>query len=191
MGYRVKFYRNETKLIVSADNFDKLVSIFHIIKFSKPTLGVGRTEKYKANLNTMALLCLTRYFEEELWLFWRYFGHWLHRAFSYWDLSMHPVTKISFKLQQYSVVDMKQSTAITHYSFSGISLTHYRDVIELAYLPPWWLWYLDGWPELSTRFLNTTPARLFGLGSENFSHGSPSSFGWDVKSRSLLPSALC
>ena len=44
--------------------------------------------------------------------------------------------------------------------------------------------YLDGWPELSTRFLNTTTARLFGLDSENRSHGSPSSFGWDVKSRS-------
>ena len=26
--------------------------------------------------------------------------------------------------------------------------------------------YLDGWPELITRFLNTTPARLFGLDSE-------------------------
>ena len=37
--------------------------------------------------------------------------------------------------------------------------------------------YLDGWPELSTLFLNTTPARLFGLDSENRSHGSPSSFG--------------
>ena len=51
--------------------------------------------------------------------------------------------------------------------------------------------YLDGWPELSTRFLNTTPPRPYGLDSENRSHGSPLSFGWDVKSRSLLPSALC
>ena len=32
---------------------------------------------------------------------------------------------------------------------------------------------------------------IFGLDFENRSHGSPSSFGWDVKSRSLLPSTLC
>ena len=47
------------------------------------------------------------------------------------------------------------------------------------------------WPIPSRSTLNTTPARPFGLDFENRSHGSPSSFGWDVKSRSLLPSALC
>ena len=48
-----------------------------------------------------------------------------------------------------------------------------------------------GWvPEMSARFWATTPARLSGLDSENRSHGSPSSFGRDIKSRSLLPSAL-
>ena len=50
--------------------------------------------------------------------------------------------------------------------------------------------YLDGWPELSALLLNTTPARLFGLDSENRSHGSPSPFGWDVKSSPPPPPYL-
>ena len=37
----------------------------------------------------------------------------------------------------------------------------------------------------------TTPARLSSLDTENLSHGSLLSFGRDVKSRSLLPGALC
>ena len=46
-----------------------------------------------------------------------------------------------------------------------------------------------GW--VKTWFLNTTPIRLFDLDSEIRSRGSPSSFGSDVKLRSLLPSTLC
>ena len=45
--------------------------------------------------------------------------------------------------------------------------------------------------EMSARLRATTSARLSSLDSEIRSHGSPSSFGRDVKSRSLLPSALC
>ena len=36
---------------------------------------------------------------------------------------------------------------------------------------------LSAGPVLRWVDLNTTPARLFGLDSENLSHGSPSSFG--------------
>ena len=39
---------------------------------------------------------------------------------------------------------------------------------------------MGGWPELSSRFLNTAPARLFGSDSENRSHGFQSSFRLDV-----------
>ena len=49
-----------------------------------------------------------------------------------------------------------------------------------------------GWvPELSVRFRVTTPARLSSLDTENISHGFLLSFGRDVKSRFLLPGALC
>ena len=39
----------------------------------------------------------------------------------------------------------------------------------------WQVQYTGELPDLSTRFPNTTPARLFGLESDNLSHGSPSS----------------